>query len=235
MAPSALHGVKVLDLTHHIAGPYCTKLLSDFGAQVIKIERRGGDPAREMPPFYHDEKHPEKSLLFLYLNTAKRSVTLNLKSDRGIHILRELAKDADILVENFSPRVMPSLELDFPILQALNPALVMVSISNFGQTGPYRDYKATDMVEYALGGLMYIFGSYDREPLKHALHQAQFKAGTDSGTVLRLKGKGFSRKNGSRGDQLVTLEIHLPADLAELAKRLDGWKDDGDPRSKLGI
>jgi len=186
VAPSALHGVKVLDLTHHIAGPYCTKLLADFGAQVIKIERRGGDPAREMPPFYHDEKHPEKSLLFLYLNTAKRSVTLNLKSDRGIHILRELAKDADILVENFSPRVMPSLEVDFPILQALNPALVMVSISNFGQTGPYRDYKATDMVEYALGGLMYIFGSYDREPLKHAFNQAQFKAGTNAAAAALM-------------------------------------------------
>ena len=186
MAPSALHGVKVLDLTHHIAGPYCTKLLADFGAQVIKIERRGGDPAREMPPFYHDENHPQKSPLFLYLNTAKRSVTLNLTSDRGIHILRELAKAADILVENFSPRVMPSLEVDFPILQALNPALVMVSISNFGQTGPYRDYKATDMVEYALGGLMYIFGSYDREPLKHAFNQAQFKAGTNAAAAALM-------------------------------------------------
>ncbi|MFB3119616.1 MAG: CaiB/BaiF CoA transferase family protein, partial [Stenotrophomonas maltophilia] len=186
MATSALHGVKVLDLTHHIAGPYCTKLLADFGAQVIKIERPGGDPARNMPPFYHDERHPEKSLPFLYLNTTKRSVTLNLKSDRGIHILRELAKDADILVENFSPRVMPSLGLDFPTLREFNPALVMVSISNFGQTGPYRDYKATDMVEYALGGLMYIFGSYDREPLKHAFNQAQFKAGTNAASAALM-------------------------------------------------
>ena len=117
MAPSALNGVKVLDLPHYIAGPYCTKLLADFGAQVIKIERPGGDPARDMPPFYHDERHPEKSLPFLYLNTAKRSVSLNLKSAQGIHILRELAKDADILVENFSPRVMPSLGLDFPTLR----------------------------------------------------------------------------------------------------------------------
>ena len=186
MAPSALNGVKVLDLTHHIAGPYCTKLLADFGAQVIKIERPSGDPARDMPPFYHDERHPEKSLPFLYLNTSKRSVTLNLKSDCGIHILRELAKDADVLVENFSPRVMPSLGLDFPILQELNPALVMVSISNFGQTGPYSDYRATDMVEYALGGLMYIFGSYDREPLKHAFNQAQFKAGTNAAAAALM-------------------------------------------------
>ena len=186
MAPSALEGVKVLDLTHRIAGPYCTKLLADFGAQVIKIERPGGDPARNMPPFYHDERHPEKSLPFLYLNTGKLGVTLNLKSSRGAQILLELAKDADILVENFAPRVMPSLGLGFSSLQEVNPSLVMVSISNFGQTGPYRDYKATDMVDYALGGLMYIFGSYDREPLKHAFNQAQFKAGTNAASAALM-------------------------------------------------
>ena len=96
--------------------------------------------------------------------------------------------EADVLVENFSPRVMPSLGLDYEILQKVSPHLVMTSISNFGQTGPYRDYKATDIVEYALGGLMYIFGAYDREPLKHAFNQAQFKAGTDaaSATLMAL-------------------------------------------------
>ena len=174
MPEGALEGVKVLDLTHHIAGPYCTKLLADFGAQVVKVERPGGDPARNMPPFFHDEQDAEKSLLFLYLNTNKRSVTLNLKSSEGIHIIEQMVRDTDILVENFSPDVLPSLGLDYPALRELNPSLVMVSISNFGQTGPYRDYQATDIVEYALGGLMYIFGAYDREPLKHALHQAQF-------------------------------------------------------------
>ena len=81
---------------------------------------------------------------------------------------------------------MPSLELAYPDLRKINPALVMVSISNFGQTGPYRDYRATDVVEYALGGLMYVFGSYDREPLKHALHQAQFKAGADSASAALM-------------------------------------------------
>ena len=215
MAPSALNGVKVLDLTHHIAGPYCTKLLADFGAQVIKIERLGGDPARSMPPFCQDERHPEKSLPFLYLNTAKRSVTLNLKSDRGIHILQELAKDADVLVENFSPRVMPSLGLDFPALRELNPALVMVSISNFGQTGPYRDYRATDMVEYALGGLMYIFGSYDREPLKHAFNQAQFKAGTNaaSATLMAL----YHQRSTGQGQQVdVSIQESVASALRDV-------------------
>jgi len=179
----ALEGVNVLDLTHHIAGPYCARLLAGLGAEVVKVERPEGDPARRMPPFYHDELDAEKSLLFLYLNTNKRSVTLNLKSRRGREILLEMAKDSDLLVENFSPRVMPALGLDYPTLSRLNPALVMVSISNFGQTGPYRDYKATEIVEYALGGLMGIFGAYDREPLKHALHQAQFKAGTNAATA----------------------------------------------------
>ena len=197
MTEAALDGVKVLDLTHHIAGPYCTKLLADFGADVVKVERPGGDPARRIPPFFHDEADSEKSLLFLYLNTNKCSVTLNLKARRGRQMLIDLVRDSDVLVESFSPRVMPSLGLDYQVLRDINPSLVVVSISNFGQTGPYRDYKATDIVEYALGGLMYVFGSYDREPLKHALHQAQFKAGTNSASATlmalyrqRLTGEG---------------------------------------------
>ena len=186
MPDKALDGVKVLDLTHHIAGPYCTKLLADFGADVVKVERPDGDPARRIPPFFHDEADLEKSLLFLYLNTSKQSVTINLKSNAGREILKELARQSDVLVENFSPRVMPSLGLDYETLKEINPSLVMVSISNFGQTGPYRDYKATEIVEYALGGLLYIFGDHDREPLKHALHQAQFKAGTNSASATLI-------------------------------------------------
>ena len=197
MSNGALDGVRVLDLTHHIAGPWCTKLLADYGADVLKVEPPGGDPAREMPPFFHDEVHQDKSLLFLYLNTSKHGITLNLKSTEGKKVFFELVKDTDVLVENYSPRVMPSLGLDYQTLREHNPSLVMASISNFGQTGPYRDYKATEIIAYALGGLMYIFGNYDREPLKHALHQAQFKAGTDAASAAlmalyhqRLTGEG---------------------------------------------
>lgn len=186
MQDRALEGVRVLDLTHHIAGPYCAKLLADFGADVVKIERPEGDIARNMPPFLKDEAHPDKSLLFAYLNTGKRSVTLNLKTATGKALLERLAADADIVVENFAPRVLPSLGLDYPALRRINPALVMVSISNFGQTGPYRDYKAADIVHYALGGLMYIFGSAEREPLKHALRQTQFKAGANAATAALI-------------------------------------------------
>ena len=141
-----------------------------------------------MAPFYGDETGPDNSLPFAYLNMGKRSVTLNLKSEEGREILLPLLAEADVLVENFSPRVMPLLGLGYDTLRKIAPHLVMTSISNFGQTGPYRDYKATDIVEYALGGLMYIFGAYDREPLKHAFNQAQFKAGTDaaSATLMAL-------------------------------------------------
>lgn len=195
MQDRALEGVRVLDLTHHVAGPYCAKLLADFGADVVKIERPEGDIARSMPPFFNDEAHPDKSLLFAYLNTGKRSVTLNLKTATGKALLERLAADADIVVENFAPRVLPSLGLDYPALRRINPALVMVSISNFGQTGPYRDYKAADIVHYALGGLMYIFGSAEREPLKHALRQTQFKAGANAATAA-LIGRYHQQFNG---------------------------------------
>ena len=99
----ALNGVKVLDLTHYIAGPYCSKLLADFGADVIKIEQPGGDPTRNMAPFYHDEKHIENSLLFFYLNTSKQGITLDLKSSEGKGIFRELVMTSDVVIENFSP------------------------------------------------------------------------------------------------------------------------------------
>ena len=183
----ALDGIKVLDLTHHIAGPYCTKLLADFGAQVTKIERPGsGDPARGIGPFAGDDPHPDKGLPFLYLNTNKRSVTLDLKSTTGQRILRRLADTADLIVENFRPRTLTSIGLTYETFTVTNPSVVMVSISNFGQTGPYRDYEATDIVEYALSGIQYIFGDNDREPLKHGFNQAQFKAGTDAASAALI-------------------------------------------------
>lgn len=178
MPEKALTGVKVLDLTHYVAGPYCTKLLADYGAEVIKIERTGiGDGARRLGPFYGDTPHPEKSGLFLYLNTNKLGITLNLKSEGGIGIFRELIKEADVLVENFRPGVMSSLGLGYEALEKLNPRLVMTSISNFGQTGPYRDYKATEIVSDAMGGWLSIIGDPGRDPLKPGGRQAQFVSG----------------------------------------------------------
>lgn len=206
MPDSALDGIKVLDLTHHFAGPYCTKLLADYGAEVMKIERPvTGDPARMIGPFAGDDPHPDKSLPFAYLNTSKKSVTLNLKSEEGRRIMMRLIEDADLLVENFSPRVMPSLGLDYDTLRAVNPSLVMVSISNFGQDGPYRDYRATDIVAYALGGLMYIFGENGMPPLKHALRQAQFKAGTNAAGAALI---ALMHRDFTGAGQHVDVSVH---------------------------
>ena len=192
MSDSPLQDVKILDLTHHIAGPYCTKLLADFGADVIKVERPdGGDSARRLGPFPGDTPHPEKSGLFLYLNTNKRGITLNLKDPESRSTLLELVRGADVLVESFSPRVMPSLRLDYETLAEVNPGLIMTSISSFGQSGRYRDYRATELVLYALGGMAYITGEYHREPVKHGYNQAQYLGGlaAASGTVTALLGR----------------------------------------------
>jgi crotonobetainyl-CoA:carnitine CoA-transferase CaiB-like acyl-CoA transferase len=178
MTEKALSGVKVIDLTHYIAGPYCTKLLADYGAEVIKIERPGiGDGARRIGPFHGDDPHPEKSGLFLYLNTNKLGTTLNLKSETGIKIFKDLVEDADILVENFSPGVMGRFGLDYESLERINPRLVVTSISNFGQSGPYRDFKSSELVSDAMGGWMTIIGDPDRKPLKPGGSQAQFVGG----------------------------------------------------------
>ena len=185
MIEQALNGIKVLDLTHYIAGPFCTKLLADYGADIIKVERpETGDGARRVGPFPGDLPDPEKSGLFLYLNTNKRGITLNLKTKSGVDIFKELVKKTDILVESFSPRVMPGLGLDYQTLKKIKPNLVMASISNFGQSGPYRDWKASEIVLYAMSGLMSVKGDPDREPLKHALYIFQYFTGKVTSLVL---------------------------------------------------
>ena len=153
MVEQALSGLKVLDLSHYIAGPYCTRILAGFGAGVIKIEKPDtGDPARQMGPFLDNEPGPERSGLFLYLNGNKQSVTLNLKSATGVQIFKELLKDADVVVESFQPGTMARFGLAYPTLDQINPRLVMTSISNFGKNGRYRDYKAAHLIVWGMSG-----------------------------------------------------------------------------------
>ena len=192
--PGLLEGVKVLDLSHFIAGPYWTKLLAGLGADVIKIEHpRNGDGARWLGPFASQGaehplgpplgkrgRPPEDGAWLLYLNTAKQSVALDLKTPEGLRVVLELAAKADILVENFAPGTMDSLGLGYQVLKSANPALVVTSISNFGQTGPYRDWKAAELNLYALGGLMNITGEPEQEPLKEGMPLAQLGAGQNA-------------------------------------------------------
>lgn len=220
MPDQALEGYKVLDLSWHIAGPYCAKLLAELGAEVIKIEPvDGGDPARKMPPFFEDDPHPEKSLLFLYLNTGKKSLTLNLKTEKGKQILKQLIEEADILVENFSPRVMPDLGLDYETLAKINPGLIMTSISNFGQTGPYRDYKATDITGMAIGGLMHMTGESDREPLTYGGWQAQYQGGVNAfaATMCALT----YRDLGDEDQEGQHVDVSIMESIAQILENFD--------------
>lgn len=173
-----LSDTKILDLTHYIAGPYCTKLLADYGADVIKVEKPcEGDGARRIGPFFEDVPHPEKSGLFLHLNTNKRGITLNLKSRTGKKIFMELVKGVDILVESFRPGVMTKLGLGYKTLEKAFPKLVMTSISNFGQTGPYRDFKASEIIISGMGHAMHTQGESEREPVKMAGNLMQYQSG----------------------------------------------------------
>ena len=178
MAEQTLSNVRLLDLTWYIAGPYCTKMLADYGAEVIKVEKPGeGDPTRHIPPFLGDDPHPEKSLLFSHLNINKRGITLDLKSAGGRKVIKKLAKEAHILVESFSPGVRERLGLDYETLKKVNPRLVMTSISSFGQTGPYRDFKASELVLAGLGHDMYSCGIQGRHPLKLGGYCMQYQVG----------------------------------------------------------
>ncbi len=184
MAEGALSDVRVLDFTHYIAGAYCTKLLADYGADVLKVERPdGGDGARHLGPFPNDEPHPERSGLFLHLNTNKRGITLNLKTEAARRIVRELVRSVDIVVESFRPGEMEGFRLGYDALRAITPNLVMTSVSNFGQSGPYRNLRASEIIFYGMGGEMYSTGLEDREPIKMGGTVVQYQAGAAAAVV----------------------------------------------------
>ncbi|MCH9037274.1 MAG: CoA transferase [Chloroflexi bacterium] len=178
MTGPALAGLNVLDLSEGISGGYCTKVLSDLGAQVIKIEASVvGDCTRRMGPFLNDVPSIEASAPFLYLNAGKKSITLNIEADGAKSILKELVKRTDILVESFKPGYLAELGLGYPDLEEANPGLIMASISYFGQDGPYRDYEGCELVAFAMSGYMYLTGDEDREPLKAGGYQAEYQGG----------------------------------------------------------
>ena len=161
-----LKDCRVLDLTNEM-GFLCGKILGDLGADVIKVEKPGGDPARNMGPFYKDIPHPEKSLYWFAYNNNKRGITLNIESSDGREILKKLIKSADILIESFSPGYMNELGLGYSELSRRNnEKLVMTSITPFGQEGPYKNYKVSDIGIMAMSGCMSILGDPDRPPIR---------------------------------------------------------------------
>jgi crotonobetainyl-CoA:carnitine CoA-transferase CaiB-like acyl-CoA transferase len=167
MAETALEGVRVLEYCQMISGPYCGKLLADLGAEVIKVEEPpAGDAARTRGPFPNDVPHPEKSGLFLYLNTNKLGITLNLGTASGRQVFQRLTEQADVLLEDRPPGEMAKLGLDYASLSAINPRLIVTSITPFGQTGPYRDYGGYHLNLYHGSGHSSFFYVAPRERRK---------------------------------------------------------------------
>ena len=176
---------RVLDLTDE-RGLLAGKILADLGADVVQIEPPGGNPARNIGPFYGDDPQPEKSLFWWAYAANKRSITLDLEQKGGQALLKKMVAEADFLVESFAPGYLDTLGLGYDLLAEINPKLVMVSITPFGQDGPYSNYQATDIVGMALGGFMYLTGDDDRAPIRISFPHFYLHGGAAGATAAML-------------------------------------------------
>jgi formyl-CoA transferase len=197
-----LHGLRVVELGTLIAGPFCARILAEFGAEVIKVESPdGGDPLRKWRKLY------EGTSLWWYVQARnKKSVTANLKHPEGLEFVRRLVADADIVVENFRPGVLEKLGLSWETLSAANPRLVMVRLSGFGQTGPYRDQPGFGAVGESMGGLRYVTGYLDRPPVRTGISIGDSIAAL-WGAIGALMALRHREVNGGRG-QVVDVALY---------------------------
>jgi formyl-CoA transferase len=207
--PGPLDGVRVLDLTRVVAGPYCSMFLGDLGAEVVKVEQPGlGDDTRGWgPPFAGGE-----SAYYLCINRNKKSLTLDLKSKRAVELLRQLVKSADVIIENFRPGTMERLGLGEKELRALNPRLIFASLTGFGADGPMSDWPGYDLIVQAWGGLMSITGTPDGEPVKVGVAIIDLVAGLMLGKAITAA--LFAREKIGVGQRIDT--SLLEAEVASL-------------------
>ena len=200
----ALGDLRIIDLANHF-GILCGKLFADMGADVIKVERPGGDPMRSIGPFYRNHPHPERSLYWWHYNTNKRGITLNIESEEGRDILKKLVRTADALIESFPVGYLDGLGMGWEVLSQINPGLVLTSITPYGQTGPYHNHKGSEIVIQAMSGMMSTLGEPDGPPLRwagaQAMHSASFYAAI--GTMCAL----LARHRIGRGQRVdVSME-----------------------------
>jgi len=190
-----LDSYRILDLTDE-RGLMCGKLLGDLGADVLKVEKPRGDDARRKGPFYRDKPDPEKSMSWFALNASKRGITLDIESEEGKKIFRQLVKSADCIIESFFRGYLDNLGLGYNDLVKINPEIILTSITPFGATGPYKDYKASDLTLWALSGLLFICGDPDRPPIRISLPQSYLHASTDAatGTAMALYHRGLTHR-----------------------------------------
>ena len=226
---SMLSPYRVLDLTDE-KGLLCGKILGDIGADVIKIERPGGDIARRIGPFYHDEPDPEKSLFWFSVNTSKRGITLNIETTDGQEILKRLIRTADFVIESFPPGYLDGLGLGYREMEDLKPGIILVSITPFGQNGPYKDYKSSDIVAWAMSGEMSAWGDIDRPPVRISnTSQSYLNAGVDGaiGALVAL----YERGNSGKG-QHIDVSIQESLSVTDGGNRNLAWAFNGSARKR---
>ena len=223
----ALEGIRVLDLTRALAGPFCTLMLGDNGADIIKIEIPGtGDDTRHWgPPFIQDE-----SAYFLSINRNKRSLTLNLRDPQAKEVFLKLAKDADVVVENFTPGVMERFGLGYEEVKAANSTIIYCSISGFGQGGPYRGRSAYDQIMQGMGGLMSITGEPDGEPQKIGIAVTDIGSGMWSAFAIMA---AIHHRHEHGEGQYIDVSM-LDAQVAWLTYQAGTYFANGTPPKRLG-
>ena len=223
----ALEGIRVLDLTRALAGPFCTLMLGDNGADVIKVEIPGtGDDTRKWgPPFIGEE-----SAYYLSINRNKRSLTLNLQDAQAKEVFMKLAKDTDVVVENFTPGVMGRFGLDYDAVKAVNPKVVYCSISGFGQDGPYRNRPAYDQIMQGVSGLMSITGEPDGEPQKIGIAVTDIGAGMWSAFAI-MAALHYREKSGE--GQYIDISM-LDAQVAWLTYQAAFFFANGEAPKRMG-
>jgi crotonobetainyl-CoA:carnitine CoA-transferase CaiB-like acyl-CoA transferase len=199
MVDGLLSGFRALDLTDE-KGVVCGKILAALGVDTIKVEKPGGDSARGIPPFLHDTPDPEKSLYWLAFNTDKRSITLNLETSKGRDLFRKLVDTADFVLESFPPGHMDSLGLGYEALRRINPRIILISITPFGQKGPYAHYKGCELIASAMSGVMATNGDPDRPPVREGPDSIYFESNTAAalGAVIAH----YHRENTGEGQQV---------------------------------
>ena len=221
--PETLLGpYRALDLTDD-KGFFCGRILGDLGADVIKIERPGGDPARGLGPFYHDILDPEKSLYWFAYNFNKRGITLDIETADGQELFKRLVKTADWVIESFDPGYMERIGLGYEALSQINPGIILTSITPFGQSGPYRDYKGSDLVVTALSGYLYLTGDRDRAPVRVGfpqvyLHAAAMAAGGSMTALYYREMTGEGQHVDVAAQQVQCVEAVTPTPTWDLLR-----------------
>jgi crotonobetainyl-CoA:carnitine CoA-transferase CaiB-like acyl-CoA transferase len=214
---SLLKGIRVLDLADEKAS-FCSKLLADMGASVIKVEKPSGDASRDIGPFFKNSPHRERSLFFWYHNTNKLGMTLNLENNSGREIFRKLIEKFDIVVETFTPGYLKELGLGFEVLRDINPRLILASVTGFGQDGPRKHYQSCDLVASAMGGQMYVSGSPSTSPIKPFGEQSYYTAALFAaiGILLALQKR---RKSGTGEHIDISLQEAVASTLEHVLVR----------------